>query len=489
MAGIGFKMQKLFKEDYFSSRIKAYSFAGLITAGPWIIVIVTVALIQAIIRSFTNIPDDTRELFVISISYSFIFSQVIFGMKQLIVTRYLADLFYVENFKDVFPTFIGSTKVVIFLALFLWGIFCVLSPLPLLYKVLLLILFITLNVIWILFTFLTAAKYYQPVALSFLFGGITTIVAIYGSVNLLPFESYSHYFKAFILLSGFTAGMVVTLYILLYALLISFPDKGVKNQFNYLQYYDKYPSLFWNGFLYNMAIWVCNWVIWFGSGSILLEATFRFHRFYDTAIFWSYLTIIPTMVIFVISIETRFYSRYRSFYGYINRGGSLSQIQQAKYQMQRVLKQEMERLLRNQGLFSFTILLLAPFFISYLLLPKEFLTIFRLTLVGAFSNAMVLVVNLLLLYFEDRKGALLTVVILFASNLILSLLFLPFGDGYYGLSFAIGCSLSFAYGSWRLISYVSEIDYFAFTGQGVRHKKSRYEIFTKIGRFLNEKFV
>ncbi|MDA5560827.1 exopolysaccharide Pel transporter PelG [Exiguobacterium sp. MMG028] len=46
MAGVGFKLQQLFQEDYFSSRIKAYAFAGLVTSGPWLIVIVTIALMQ-----------------------------------------------------------------------------------------------------------------------------------------------------------------------------------------------------------------------------------------------------------------------------------------------------------------------------------------------------------------------------------------------------------------------------------------------------------
>jgi polysaccharide biosynthesis protein PelG len=486
MAGIGFKMQSLFKEDYFSSRIKAYSFAGLITAGPWLIVIITVAFIQTIISMFTSVDDDTRELFVISISYCFIFSQVIFGMKQLVVTRYLADLFYTENTKSVFPTFLGSSKIVLVLAFIFWGLFSLFSPLPLLYKLLMFILFVTINIIWILFLFLTAAKYYQPVAISFFIGGLTSLLAILSVVKVLPFSSFSHYSQAMLLLAGFTLGMVVTLFILFYSLLISFPNRGLVDQFSYLAYYDRFPSLFWNGVLYNTAIWVCNWVVWFGEGSVSLEKSFRYHSLYDTAIFWSYLTIIPTMVIFVISIETRFYERYRNFYGYINKGGSLAQIVQAKLHMQLVLKQELERLLRNQGLFSLFILIISPLVIQYFLLTSEFLSIFRLTLVGAFSNAMVLVINLLLLYFEDRRGALFTVLILFISNLILSVVFLPFGAEVYGLSFAIGCSLSFAYGSYRLINYVAEIDFFAFTGQGVRENQSTFNIFTKVGELLNK---
>ncbi|MFX3623157.1 MAG: exopolysaccharide Pel transporter PelG [Ectobacillus sp.] len=485
MAGIGFKMQQLFKKDYFSSRIRAYGFSSLVTAGPWLVVIVTITLIQWLVRSSGILDQQVRELFIISISYCFIFSQVIFGTQQLIVTRYIADLFYMKKTEEVYSAFLGTSKVVTVMAVLLWSLFALYSPLPFVFTWLLLILFVIINLIWVLFLFLTAAKYYQPLAYSFIAGGMTALAATFWIVQQFDFSSFSEHFSAFLLIGAFTLGMLVTLVSLFFALLISFPKRGTDKQFSYFHYYDRFPSLFWTGFLYNMGIWVCSWVIWFGEGSSYLENSFRYHNLYDTAMFWSYLSIIPTMIIFVISIETRFYQRYRTFYGYINGGGSLKQILEAKEHMQLVLRQEMERLLRNQGVFSLAVLALVLYYAEDAGLEGEFVWTFCITVIGAFANGMVLVITLLLLYFEDRRGALYTTIIFFALNLLLSLLLLPLGTGGYGLSFAIGSSVAFGFSAWRLIQYVSEIDFHAFTAQNA-HKRSERTFFTEVGKYLNK---
>ncbi|MYL30090.1 hypothetical protein GLW03_09695 [Halobacillus halophilus] len=487
MAGIGFKLQKLFQEDYFSSRIKAYAFAGLVTSGPWLVVIATIAVIQWMTSFFSLLDLQERELFNLSVAYCFIFSQVLFGVQQLVVTRYTADLFYERRTEAIFPTFIGMTKVTLALAFIGWLIFFWISPLPYYFKWLMLILFVTVNLIWVLFLFLSAAKFYQAVAYSFLAGGgaALLLVFLFGK-NAAWFPIFEHS-NSFFLLAGFTSGMLVTLFGLFMSMLMTFPNRSKENQFSYLNYFDRFPSLFWTGFLYNVGIWVCNWVIWFGEGHGFLLESFLYHRIYDTAIFWSYLTIIPTLIIFVVSVETRFYERYRVFYGYINEGGTLSQIKNAKAAMQRVLKQEMERLIRSQGLFSLLILLTIGSLASFLSLEPEIASIFRFTTIGAFANAMVLVITLILLYFEDRRGAMWTSIIFFLLNLGLSLLFLPFGYDGYGLSFSIGSTLAFLFALARLILFIEKVDYQAFCQpQALTYTKKRTP-FTKLGSWMNKR--
>ncbi len=140
------------------------------------------------------------------------------------------------------------------------------------------------------------------------------------------------------------------------------------------------------------------------------------------------------MTIFVVSVETRFYERYRIFYGYANEGGTLDQVEKAQDAMLLVLRQELQRLFRNQGLFTLFILLFASTLLGYLALPEATISIFQMTTIGAFSNAMVLVLTLLLLYFEDQKGAAWSSFIFFFANGILALLIAPFGASGYGPS-------------------------------------------------------
>lgn len=114
MAGIGFRLQKLFQEDYYSSRIKAYGFSLFVTAGPWLVVILAVTAIRYILSLFHSISIEEQRLFTISISYCFIFSQIIYGALQLIVTRYVADLLYEQKADKVFSSFLGMTKITLF---------------------------------------------------------------------------------------------------------------------------------------------------------------------------------------------------------------------------------------------------------------------------------------------------------------------------------------------------------------------------------------
>ena len=487
MAGIGFKLQKLFQEDYFSSRLKAYAFAGLVTSGPWLIVIVTIALIQWLTSYFSILSLEERAVFNLSVSYCFIFSQVILGIQQLIVTRYVADLFYEKKFKEIFATFIGMTKFTLLIATTAWLIFIWISPLPFVFELVIFSLFITINLIWVLFLFLSAAKFYQAVAYSFLIGATISVGLVYlFGVNIDRLPSFEHAPSLFLLI-GFTLGMVVTLFGLLMSMLMTFPDREMKKQFTYLSYFDRFPALFWTGFLYNLGIWVCNWVIWFGEGSATLVDSFIYNRTYDTAIFWSYLTIIPTLIIFVVSVETRFYERYRVFYGYINEGGTLQQIKRAKTSMQLVLKQEMERLLRSQGVFTLLIIITAGYLLSSLALEPNIISIFRFTTLGAFSNAMVLVITLILLYFEDRKGAMITSILFFGFNFILSFIFLPMGYDGYGLSFSIGSSLAFLYAVIRLITFIEEVDYYAFCTPNENNTSESKQPFSRMGQWLDER--
>ncbi len=482
MAGIGFKLQKLFQEDYFSSRLKAYAFAGLVTSGPWLIVITTIALTQFLTTYLSIASFEERTTFNLTVSYSFIFSQVILGIQQLVVTRYLADCFYEQRYEDIFPTFLGMTKVTLTIAGLLYLLFLSFSKLPFLLNVLILILFITINLIWVHFLFLSAAKFYQAVAYSFLIGAVISIGSVFVIDRFFLDYLTAPFATSTALTAGFTLGMVVTLFGLFTSMLLTFPDRGTHDQFSYFSYFDRYPALFWTSFLYNIGVWIGNWVIWFSEGGATHLGTFRYHPVYDTAIFLSYLTVIPTMTIFVISVETRFYERYRVFYGYANEGGTLQQIEKAKTAMLLVLKQELQRLFRNQGLFTLFVLVFASTLLGYLELSRDTISIFQMTTVGAFSNAMVLVLTLLLLYFEDQRGAAVTSILFFLLNGVFAFIIAPFGYEGFGLSFALGSTMTFAYALIRLIQFVSEIDYHTFCRIERAPKSNR---FTRVGERLN----
>ncbi|WP_421381619.1 exopolysaccharide Pel transporter PelG [Bacillus salacetis] len=483
MAGIGFHLQPLFKKDYYSSKLKAYGFASLITAGPWIIMTAAIGIIQFILGQFSTVNTGERELFIFSVCYCFIFSQIIFSSQQLTATRYVSDLIYEKKYSLIFPAFLGLTKVISVLALLSWGVFAVISPLPLLYKAVLLFLFLTVNQIWVLLLFLSAAKHYQIIVNAFLFGGAAAILS---NFTVCWYSDYftGDYMLPFMLLLGFYLGMSVTMFILFISLLKTFPDWATENQFGYFSYFGKYPMLVGAGILYNLSIWICTWLIWFGEGAQVIQHSFLVHPLYDMAIFWSYLTILPILILFVVSIETRFYLKYIAFFRAVNEGGTLEQIRQAKEKMVTVLWQEIQRVFRIQLIFSGVIIVLAGYIFGQLGLDDQFVNMFRMTAVGAFANGMLLIMFLLLLYFDDQKGALYSTILFFLTNLTLTLAFLPGGIEWFGLSFCIGAFASFIFAALRLMFYLKSLEYHVFCKPA---PAQRGNWLTKFGQWLDKK--
>lgn len=474
MAGIGFQLQKMFQEESYTSRTKAYAFTILLTSGPWLITILTLATLQWAMLRY-GAPVKAKELFAVSVSYTFIFSQVIFFTIQLFVTRYIADLFYQERMEDVFATSVGLAKLTIGIGLALWLPFALLTPIPFWYDWIVLILYVIMNLIWVLFLYSTATKEYMNVVYAFAAGGFMTVLLFW----LLPIETWISQLSpldgAAVMLGVFIVGMTITLLWLFYTLIISFPERNIKYQWEFLTYMLKYPELVLTGLYYALGLWVCNWIIWFGEGSELLEGTFRYHPDYDTAIFWSFLSIIPSMMIFVISIETRFYKKYWSFYGYINEGGSLSQIEQSKKVMLRVLKEEVIRLVRTQGLFTLLLLLLLPRMVTWLEWQAPFFDLIPMTLIAVFANSLVLTFSLLHLYYDNRKGALITTAVFFGGSGVVTYLLLPLGSDWYGVGLAVGSLLSFLYSGLNLIGYVREADFHIFMKKDPKYNPNMLE--------------
>lgn len=469
MAGIGFTLQKLFRDDYLSLRVRAYAYASFIAAGPWILSVGSIAFINVILVHFANVEDAQRQLFIVTVSYSFIFSQMLSGGWQLIVTRYLADHFFQNRLEVVTPTYIGISRIVFAISLTAAVIFYWSSPLSLLYKGMSVMLFFMCGQIWLAMVFLTAAKDYKMIAYSFLAGAV---ISIGGVFTFLHFPiAFGAYEQAANILLGFSCGILTTMCMLVFVLLRAFPAKSASNPYGFLKYVDKYPSLLWVGFLYNMGVWTHNMVIWMGSSGVWIEETFVYSPIYDTSVFLANLTIIPSLVLFVVSVETQFYDKYKSFYGYVTNGGTLEMIHKAKKRMVDVLWRELYRLTKLQGIITVFVILVSELLLERIGLQKTVIDIFRLCALGALLNAIMLIHILLMLYFEDRKGAVITGAVYFAMNVLMTGGLLPLGFDYYGFSYFVAGLAAYGWSGYRLLTFLKRIEVHTFITQSIVYKE------------------
>jgi len=106
MAGIGFELRKLLRKDNYLGVIQAYSYAGLISAGPWVISILGILVLGlislAVVENTVHISQ-----FQTSVTYLISTSLIFSGFFQLGFTRYVADELFRERTENVIPNFNG----------------------------------------------------------------------------------------------------------------------------------------------------------------------------------------------------------------------------------------------------------------------------------------------------------------------------------------------------------------------------------------------
>ena len=100
------------------------------------------------------------------------------------------------------------------------------------------------------------------------------------------------------MLLGFSGGLAYILFLLIARVLAEYPYQ-VAHPFRFLSQFRQYWELALGGLLYNAAIWVDKWVMWFAPDSEVLASGMVSYPDYDTAMFLAYLSIVPSMAVFV----------------------------------------------------------------------------------------------------------------------------------------------------------------------------------------------
>lgn len=88
--------------------------------------------------------------------------------------------------------------------------------------------------------------------------------------------------------------------------------------------------------------------------------------------------------------------------------------------------------------------------------PKTVIDIFKLCTLGALLNAIMLIHILLMLYFEDRKGALITGGIYLSLHVLLTTFLLPLGFDYYGFSYFLAGLVAYGWSGLRLLTFEAD---------------------------------
>ncbi len=175
MAGIGFELRKILSRDSYTSTLRAYVYAGLISSGPWVLSIVSVMLIGFMSIGVVS-PDGLIRQFLVTVTYLMATSLILTGGAQLFFTRFVSDRLFEKRFDLILPNLLGVLLLVTLGAgligiLVLWLLF----DQPFLYRLLVLSNFVVLCNLWLVIIFLSGMKAYNRILLIMIAGYLLMI--------------------------------------------------------------------------------------------------------------------------------------------------------------------------------------------------------------------------------------------------------------------------------------------------------------------------
>ena len=479
MAGIGFELKKLFAKKGVLNSAKAYGYAAVICTGPMLLGVLLLLGIMALC-TFFGVGLHTRELLICMITYTLIASVTVSSFFSMVVTRYVADMLFEEKNQAVLPAFWGSTVIVLLVGCVLYGIFLIFSGATLLQGILCFTLFGELIIVWNAMGFLSAIKDYKGIFLSFL---VSVAVSILLGALLLwlgrpVIES---------LLFSVSVGYGVMLIWDVILLHQYFPHTAL-GAFTFLKWIDAFLPLALSGFFMNIGMFSHLVIMWFSDIGVRVHGLFYSAPWYDVPALLAFMTALMTTVNFVVSVEVNFYPKYRNHYSLYNDKGTIDNIKQAEKEMIGTLKTELFYTALKQLLFTAAVIALGGYLLD--LLPLGFNEVmrgyFRTLCVGYGVYAIGNMLMLILLYFTDYKGALITTSIFAVTTVIFSLLSLLFSNIYYGFGFLIAAMIFAFVCAVRLNYFTKRLPYYILSVQPLV-SEDRSGMFTRLGVFLEDK--
>ena len=98
------------RTESFGGILRGYGYAGLISAGPWVVSILGV-LITGKLCLDAGMPPMEVQQFAVSVTYLMAGSLILTGVLQLMFTRFVADRLFEKKDEVVVPSLLGALTI------------------------------------------------------------------------------------------------------------------------------------------------------------------------------------------------------------------------------------------------------------------------------------------------------------------------------------------------------------------------------------------
>ncbi len=457
MAGIGFELKKLFKENHLTSIFKVYGYSAILSSGPWIISILSILFI-GLYKIYKGKYIDQIIQFQVTITYILALSLIISSFFQLSFSRFVANKIFKKEDEKIFSSYLGLTSLVFIISFFISIIFSYffLKDASVSYIILFVSSLCVLSNVWIANSMLLGIKKYNTIFWSYFISySLIIIITIF-----IPSKNLTG------LLLSFFIGNTVLFFMLSTIIIKNYPSSKNLLSFDFIKNKEDrlIPCLIFGAFFYNLGIWIDKFIFWFSpqTGYKVISGL-NASVVYDLPIFLAYLSIIPGMAIFFYRLEADFAEKYEFFYQVVREGGTFGEIKERKADMIDTLRIMIREIIIIQGIFDILIYFFSEDIFGLLKMPKLYLPLFHIDLISVQIQLGFMAMLSVLHYLDKRKEAMWLGFIFVLLNGFLSWITIKYlGPAYFGYGFGVSVFIPFIISLIILNKTLKELEYETF---------------------------
>lgn len=467
MAGIGFELRKAIQQESIKNKFSGYMGAAFSSSGSMLIGIILFFFIQQCAKA-ENISIVEIDKFMCFVTNTMFFSMIIVSAFSLVLSRYVSNRIYENQYDKVMPSLIGSSSIISAFGGLLFLIMMHVSKLPTIEMIALIFLYLVLANCWLLMSYITLIRDYKWIVISYLIAFIISILALF----IICIVTTVTVTQMILVLSICFAIVDVLLFRAIYR---AFPNQD-GTFYDFIKEFRNCPTLGFVGIFMMLGMLGHFGVTWFFSPeSVCVSGLFRYGPKYDFPVIVAFFSTIPASIYFITRFETDFSEKYQKYFFFLGNGGSVETVNSTREEMIDSIRIGMRNLAQIQVVSCLLFITVGAKLLSILNIgmTETMLDTFRMFCVGYSLYFIANTLVLIHLYFVNEKRvvwntcffALLTTVSAFFSAR-----YLP---DTYGVGFTIVCIGLVVVTALKLINYLQEIEYHVFSEQPCSIKKNK----------------
>ncbi|MFY0611368.1 MAG: exopolysaccharide Pel transporter PelG [Hyphomicrobiaceae bacterium] len=456
MAGIGFELQKLSARNTLFAQISAATHGAVVATGPWLFTIVSLALIAIATESLAD--REVLSTFRVVVFYGFCLSSIAASPAIITGVRLVADAIYAKNIGEVPAVFLNClfwaalpTALVGFLVYF------VAFSLPIFAGVIAITTCVLTSLIWVSTAFCSAIRNYRIVTLSFLFGMIVV------TINSILMAKLNQGVEG--MLIGMNIGLCTIAVSLINQIFVTFPHPVNSNAVDPIGFARSIADrwmLCVGATIASIAIWVDKIVIWYsGAGETVLWGL-RHAPIYDSALFVSFLCIVPALAQYVVHIETNFYRQFQKYYHDISTHACLRDIKDNAITLKVRTQNAVLGIWHRHIIVCSIAFLLGPTIIVTIGLEYKQLSIFRMGTLGALFHFLFFACSSIILFLDRQRLFLNLQIIFLLTSLLFTIISTLGGESYLGVGYFAAILISAMLSYFAMIRVLNDINFLTF---------------------------